>query len=47
LRLPGRGLPKMKGDAKGDLFVTVSVDVPSTLTEEQEKLVRKLATTGM
>jgi len=47
LRLPGHGLPKMKGDAKGDLFVTVSVDVPSTLTEEQEKLVRKLATTGM
>lgn len=47
MRLAGHGLPKMKGDGKGDLYVTVLVDVPRTLTTEQEKLVSELASTGM
>ena len=47
MRLTGHGLPKMKGSAKGDLYVTVSVEIPKKLTSEQKKLVDKLAATGM
>jgi curved DNA-binding protein len=47
MRLPGHGLPMMKGGAKGDLFVTVAVDIPQKLTSQQKKIVEKLAATGM
>jgi curved DNA-binding protein len=47
MRLPGHGLPHMKGSGKGDLFVTIHVETPKNLTEEQEKLVRMLADAGM
>jgi curved DNA-binding protein len=47
MRLAGHGLPKMKGSEKGDLYVTVSVEIPKKLTPEQKKLVKKLAATGM
>ena len=47
MRLAGHGLPKMKGSAKGDLYVTVLVDVPKKLSKEQKKLVEELAATGM
>jgi curved DNA-binding protein len=47
MRLAGHGLPKMKEHTKGDLYVTVAVDVPKKLTTEQKKLVKKLAATGM
>ncbi len=47
MRLAGHGLPKMKGTSKGDLYVTVSVDIPKKLTSQQKKLVEKLAAAGM
>ena len=47
MRLTGHGLPKMKGSSKGDLYVTVSVQVAKELTSEQKKLVEELAATGM
>lgn len=47
MRLAGHGLPKMKGHTNGDLYVTVSVDIPKKLTAEQKKLVEKLSATGM
>ena len=47
MRLSGHGLPKTKGSSKGDLYVTVSVDIAKKLTPEQKKLVKKLAATGM
>ena len=47
MRLSGHGLPKMQGSSKGDLYVTVSVDIAKKLTPEQKKLVEKLAATGM
>ena len=47
MRLAGHGLPKMKSHSKGDLYVTVSVDIPKKLTSEQKKIVQKLAATGM
>ena len=47
MRLAGHGLPKMKGGTEGDLYVTVAVDIPKKLTDEQKKWVEKLAATGM
>ena len=47
LRLPGHGLPAMKGGKKGDLFVRIHVDIPRQLTAEQKRLVEKLAATGL
>ena len=47
MRIPGRGIPFMKGDGCGDLFVVVQIQMPKTLTAEQEKLIRKLQKTGL
>ncbi len=41
LKLSGKGL-----SAKGDLYVTLTIDVPRTLTKEQKDLFAKLATLG-
>ena len=47
MRLSGRGLPHMKGNGTGDLYVTIHVDTPKTLTEEQKDLIKKLADAGL
>jgi curved DNA-binding protein len=47
MRLAGHGLSRMNGAGQGDLYVIVLVDVPKQLTPEQEKLVAKLADTGL
>jgi curved DNA-binding protein len=47
MRLAGHGLPKMKGSTRGDLYVTVLLDIPSKLNPEQKRLVKKMAAVGM
>ncbi len=47
MRLAGHGLPAMKGDARGDLYVTVLVAVPRSLDPEQRRLVDLLAEAGL
>lgn len=47
MRLAGLGLPHMKGDGRGDLYVVVHVNMPRQLTAEQKKLIRQLAATGL
>jgi len=47
MRIPGRGLPKMQGSDKGDLFVQIQVDIPKDLTSEQKTLVEEMAKTGL
>jgi curved DNA-binding protein len=47
MRLPGHGLPIMKGNKKGDLFVQIQIMVPKQLNDEQKKLVKQLADTGL
>jgi len=47
MRIPGKGLPEMKGDARGDLFVRISVTLPKTLTEGQRAAVENLAKNGL
>lgn len=43
LRVRGRGLPKGGAGERGDLFVTVSVRLPSTLSDEERTLWEQLA----
>ena len=47
LRIRGRGLPDMKGNSRGDLFVRVGVALPKTLSDEQRNVVEKLAEIGL
>ncbi len=47
MRLSGHGLPYMRSNHKGDLYVTIHVLVPQHLTKEQKKLIKKLAETGL
>jgi curved DNA-binding protein len=47
MRLGGHGLPGMKNKAKGDLFVTVRVPMPKSLSKAQRELVDKLAEAGL
>ena len=47
MRLSGHGLPDMKGNKKGDLYVRIQVKTPKNLSPEQKKLVEKLAATGL
>jgi molecular chaperone DnaJ len=43
VRLRGRGVPVLQGRGRGDLLISVVVDVPTELTKEQEELLRQLA----
>ncbi|HEV7204805.1 MAG TPA: molecular chaperone DnaJ [Jatrophihabitans sp.] len=43
LHLRGKGVPKLRSTARGDLFVHVEVRTPTRLDEEQERLLRELA----
>ena len=43
-RLRGKGLPNMKNpDRRGDIIVVVQLEVPRTISEEYEKLMRQVA----
>jgi len=44
-RIKGRGISKRGGAARGDLYVTVDIVVPSKLSREQKDLLSKLAET--
>ena len=47
MRLSNHGLPDMKDNKKGDLYVRIQVKIPQHLNEEQKKIVDKLATVGL
>jgi curved DNA-binding protein len=47
MRLSGHGLPYMKGEGKGDLYVIIKVNIPKNLTKEQKKLIEELADAGL
>ena len=42
-RLKGKGMPQLGGRGKGDLFVSVTVMTPTSLTREQRRLLEQLA----
>ena len=43
LHLRGKGVPRLRSSARGDLYVHVEVRTPTRLDEEQERLMRELA----
>jgi curved DNA-binding protein len=47
MRIPAQGLPHMKGEGKGDLFITIRIKMPKHLNDTQLELVKKLAETGL
>jgi curved DNA-binding protein len=47
MRLGGLGLPHMKGNGKGDLYVIIKVNIPKKLTKAQKKIVSQLAEAGL
>jgi len=44
-RLKGKGIKSLKSSKVGDLYVKVTVEVPTKLTGEQRKLIEKLGET--
>ena len=42
-RIKGQGMPMLGGRGRGDLFVSVTVITPTTLTREQRRLLEQLA----
>lgn len=47
LRVKGHGLPHGPMGERGDIYVKIAINVPSELTDEQTKLIKKLKKTGM
>ncbi len=47
MRLPGQGIPHMRGSNQGDLFVRINVQLPQKLTDEQKQIIQQLAATGL
>jgi molecular chaperone DnaJ len=43
LHLRGKGVPRLRSSARGDLYVHVEVRTPTRLDDEQERLLRELA----
>ena len=41
-KIKGRGLPKMNSDESGDLYATVKVRLPDTLSDEEQRLYERL-----
>ncbi len=42
-RLKGKGMPVLGSSSKGDLFVTITIDVPKKLTKKQKELLMEFA----
>ncbi len=47
MRLPGMGIPHMKGNGCGDLFVVINIMMPKTLDRHQKELINQLKETGL
>jgi molecular chaperone DnaJ len=43
LRMRGKGIPKLRGNGRGDQLVVINVEVPTRLSSEQRELFEKLA----
>jgi curved DNA-binding protein len=47
MRIKGYGFPKMGGKGKGDLYVKIDIQLPSSLTQQQRTLIEQLRETGL
>jgi molecular chaperone DnaJ len=46
LRLKGKGMPGLRGNTKGDLYIELLIETPVNLTNTQKELLRKFADEG-
>ncbi|HLF99975.1 MAG TPA: J domain-containing protein [Acidimicrobiia bacterium] len=42
-RLRGRGVPHLRGNGRGDVLLTIEVEIPDALGDDEDELVRRLA----
>ena len=47
MRISGKGIPFMKGEGAGNLYVIIDINMPKDLTETQKDLIRQLKKTGL
>ena len=47
MRIPKHGIPQMKGNGCGDLFVVINIAMPKELTTKQKELIQQLEKTGL
>lgn len=47
LRLAGQGMPRLKGEGQGNLYVKVHASLPTTLNDRQRDLFQQLAQAGV
>jgi len=47
MRIPNHGIPQMKGNGCGDLFVVINIIMPKELNKKQTDLIKKLEQTGL
>jgi DnaJ-class molecular chaperone len=47
LRLRNQGFTKLRSSERGNLLIEINIQVPMTLTKEQEELLKKLQGTGL
>ncbi|MEP6774800.1 MAG: DnaJ C-terminal domain-containing protein, partial [Chloroflexota bacterium] len=45
VRVKGAGVPFLRGTGRGDMLTKVNVQIPTSLTEEQKRLLRELGQT--
>lgn len=43
LKLPGQGLPSLRGNRRGDIYYVVSVRLPENINAQEEKALREIA----
>jgi curved DNA-binding protein len=46
-RLKGYGMPRMKGQRRGDAYVILNISIPKTLNKKQEDLIKKIKEAGL
>jgi molecular chaperone DnaJ len=44
LNLKGKGVPRLRGNGRGDQLVIINIEIPTKLSSEQRELFEKLAT---
>lgn len=43
IKLRGKGIPRIRGNGRGDLYAKISVEIPKKLNDSQRELLKKLA----
>ncbi len=47
MRVPGHGIPFIKGNGCGDFFIVVNIIMPKELNKKQKQIIKQLEKTGL